>query len=76
MSRASLMAGLACVFGTDVAEPWKRLAAFLHRVGVETNFEAYGVDAREARGMVEFALGGARGKNFVNPTPRLDESIA
>jgi hypothetical protein len=39
-------------------------------------FEAYGVDAREARGMVEFALGGARGKNFVNPTPRLDESIA
>jgi ABC-type arginine transport system ATPase subunit len=26
--------------------------------------------------IVEFALGGARGKNFVNPAPRLDESIA
>jgi phosphonate metabolism-associated iron-containing alcohol dehydrogenase len=75
-ARADRDAVLGSVFGTDVAEPWTRLAAFLHRVGVETNFEAYGVDAREARGMVEFALGGARGKNFVNPTPRLDESIA
>jgi hypothetical protein len=67
---------LGRVFGTDVAEPWTHLAAFLHGVGVKTRFDEYGVDALEARGLVEFALGGARGKNFVNPAPRLDETIA
>ena len=67
---------LARVFGAEVADPWKRLAEFLHRVGVKTAFSDYGVDAQEARGMVEHALSGARGKNFVNPAPVLDESIA
>lgn len=67
---------LARVFGADVGAPWTRLSDFMRRVGVETAFSAYGVDASEARGMIEFALGGARGKNFVNPAPRLDESIA
>ena len=43
---------------------------------MKTAFSEYGVDAAEARGMIELALGGARGKNFVNPAPRLDESIA
>ncbi|MEP7067952.1 MAG: iron-containing alcohol dehydrogenase PsrA [Usitatibacter sp.] len=66
---------LARVFGAEIAEPWTRLAAFLRDVGVKTAFSEYGVDAAEARGMIEFALGGARGKNFVNPAPRLDESI-
>jgi len=27
-------------------------------------------------GMIRYALEGARGKNFINPAPRLDESIA
>ena len=67
---------LARVFGPEVREPWTRLAAFLEGVGVKTAFSEYGVDAAEARGMIEFALGGARGRNFVNPAPRLDESIA
>jgi alcohol dehydrogenase class IV len=67
---------LARVFGADVARPWERLAEFLHRVGVATAFGDYGVASSEARGMIEFALGGARGKNFVNPAPRLDETIA
>lgn len=67
---------LARVFGEEEARPWARLAEFMRQVGVETAFSAYGVDAREARGMIESALGGARGKNFVNPAPRLDESIA
>jgi alcohol dehydrogenase class IV len=67
---------LARVFGAGVAEPWTRLAAFLQQVGVKTAFSEYGVGAAEARGMIELALGGARGKNFVNPAPRLDESIA
>ncbi len=67
---------LARIFGADVPAPWTRLAAFLHEVGVGTAFADYGVAAGEARGMIESALEGARGKNFVNPAPRLDESIA
>ncbi len=67
---------LARIFGADTSAPWTRLAAFLHQVGVGTAFADYGVASAEARGMIEFALEGARGKNFVNPAPRLDESIA
>ena len=67
---------LAQVFGDEAIPPWTRLAAFLEDVGVKTAFSAYGVDAREARAMIEHALAGARGRNFVNPAPRLDESIA
>jgi phosphonate metabolism-associated iron-containing alcohol dehydrogenase len=67
---------LARIFGPDARDPWNRLAAFLHGVGVGTAFADYGVAPAEARGMIEYALGGARGKNFVNPAPRLDETIA
>jgi alcohol dehydrogenase class IV len=67
---------LARVFGAEVGEPWTRLTQFLHRVGVKTAFSEYGVDAAAARGMIEHALAGARGRNFVNPAPRLDEAIA
>ena len=67
---------LAHIFGPGEAAPWSRLAEFLHRVGVKTAFADYGVAAADARGMIEFALQGARGKNFVNPAPLLDESIA
>jgi alcohol dehydrogenase len=67
---------LARVFGAEAAQPWALLDAFLRGVGVKTAFSEYGVGAGEARGMIEAALGGARGRNFVNPSPRLDESIA
>jgi alcohol dehydrogenase class IV len=67
---------LARVFGADEARPWLRLSEFLQGLGVATAFADYGVASAEARGMIEYALGGARGKNFVNPAPRLDESIA
>ena len=67
---------LAQVFGAEIERPWELLSEFLHRVGVGTAFADHGVAAAEARGMIEYALGGARGRNFVNPAPRLDESIA
>ena len=67
---------LTQVFGDESIPPWTRLAAFLEEIGVKTAFSDYGVDAAEARCMVELALGGARGRNFVNPAPNLDESIA
>lgn len=64
------------VFGAGVAAPWEQLEDFMHRVGVKTGFSDYGVDAAEARGMIEFALAGARGRNFVNGAPRLDRALA
>ena len=67
---------LGRVFGPSQAEPWRSLADFLHRVGVKTSFSEYGVGAEEARGMIKYALDGARGRNFVNAAPQLDESIA
>jgi phosphonate metabolism-associated iron-containing alcohol dehydrogenase len=67
---------LARVFGPSQPEPWRALDDFLHRVGVKTSFSEYGVGAQEARGMIKYALEGARGRNFVNAAPQLDESIA
>jgi alcohol dehydrogenase len=67
---------LARIFGPGVPQPWTELDAFLRRVGVGTAFADYGVAPAEARGMIEYALEGARGKNFVNPAPRLDGAIA
>lgn len=67
---------LGRVFGPARSEPWRDLADFLHRVGVKTSFSEYGVGAEEARGMIKYALEGARGRNFVNASPQLDESIA
>ena len=67
---------LGRIFGAGTPQPWSRLADFLQGVGVATSFSEYGVDAQEARGMIEFALGGARGRNFVNPSPQLDAALA
>jgi phosphonate metabolism-associated iron-containing alcohol dehydrogenase len=64
---------LGRIFGAGQDEPWKALAAFLHGVGVATGFGDYGVTPAHARAMIERALSGARGKNFVNPSPRLDD---
>ncbi|HUQ28478.1 MAG TPA: iron-containing alcohol dehydrogenase PsrA [Usitatibacter sp.] len=67
---------LGRVFGASQAEPWRALADFLHGVGVKTSFSDYGVGREEAHGMIKHALDGARGRNFVNAAPQLDESIA
>jgi hypothetical protein len=53
------------VFGAGVADPAERLERFLHGVGVATRFADYGVADAEARDMVERALDGVRGKNFI-----------
>jgi phosphonate metabolism-associated iron-containing alcohol dehydrogenase len=63
---------LSRIFGAGEARPWTRLEEFLRRVGVDTAFAGYGVGEEEARGMIRDALGGARGRNFINPAPRLE----
>lgn len=48
------------------------LAAFLQGVGVGTRFADYDVPQAVARQMVADALDGARGRNFINPSPRVE----
>jgi alcohol dehydrogenase YqhD (iron-dependent ADH family) len=42
-----------------------RLRGFLGQLGVKTRFSDYGVDDREAARMVDEALRGVRGLNFI-----------
>jgi alcohol dehydrogenase class IV len=67
---------LASVFDGDLADAPAALDAFLHRVSVATRFSDYGVTNAEARTMVAFALDGARGRNFINRSPRIDALLA
>ena len=53
------------VFGPDLDKAQARLRAFLHSLDVKTEFADYGVTAEEAETMIDFALQGARGKNFI-----------
>ena len=55
---------LASVFG-DLSDAPGRLAQFLKRVGVPTEFAAYGVTDEDSRRMVAQAMDGVRGKNFI-----------
>ncbi len=66
---------LGRVFGPGEA-PWRRLAGFLQGVGVATAFDAYGLGPAQVRGLVEFALEGARGRNFVGGLPSLEAALA
>lgn len=56
---------LASVFDGDLHDAPGRLAEFLERVGVKTEFAAYGVTDEDSRRMVEQAMDGVRGKNFI-----------
>jgi phosphonate metabolism-associated iron-containing alcohol dehydrogenase len=56
---------LASVFGGELRNAPQRLAEFLERVGVQTEFAAYGVSEDDSRRMVKQAMDGVRGKNFI-----------
>ena len=59
---------LARVFGHEVTDPAAALEAFLGELGVDTRFSAYGVTDDAARGMMDDAMQGPRGRNFVGAT--------
>jgi phosphonate metabolism-associated iron-containing alcohol dehydrogenase len=63
---------LTRIFGGRVEDGASALTDFLHGVGVSTRFSDYGVAGSDARVMVSSALEGARGRNFINPSPPLD----
>ncbi len=62
------------VFGNDLEQAQQRLRAFLHSLGVKTEFSDYGVSAEHAQGLIETALQGARGKNFIGSAPAAEPS--
>lgn len=58
-------AALQKVFHADRKTAVERLRNFLHQLDVGTEFSDYGVSAPEALEMVQSAMLGARGKNFI-----------
>ncbi|MGD9946656.1 MAG: iron-containing alcohol dehydrogenase PsrA [Burkholderiaceae bacterium] len=61
---------LSEIFGGDLAGAPERLAAFIESLGVATDFGAYGVGEGESLRMVDDAMGGARGRNFIGGASR------
>jgi phosphonate metabolism-associated iron-containing alcohol dehydrogenase len=59
---------LAQVFDVPLARAPEHLASWLSSLGVSTHFESYGVAADESQAMIEGALHGARGRNFIGAT--------
>ena len=53
------------LFGNDLAKAQGQLRDFLHSLGVRTEFADYGVAAEDAEAIIQYALQGARGKNFI-----------
>lgn len=53
------------LFGSDLEQAQARLRSFLHSLEVKTDFADYGVTEDEAQAMIQFAMQGARGKNFI-----------
>ncbi|KAB0488079.1 phosphonate metabolism-associated iron-containing alcohol dehydrogenase [Pseudomonas reinekei] len=53
------------IFGNDLHRAQDRLRNFLHSLNVKTEFADYGVTATQAQQMIDFAMQGARGKNFI-----------
>jgi len=53
------------IFGNDLHKAQSQLREFLHSLDVKTEFADYGVTAIEAEEMINFAMQGARGKNFI-----------
>ena len=68
-ARSDLKSGrdavLRSVFNDDLRNAPRRLVEFLLRVGVQTEFAAYGVTDYDSRRMVAQAMEGVRGKNFI-----------
>jgi alcohol dehydrogenase len=58
-------AALAAIFGPDLAAAPDRLTAFLEGLGVSTRAEDHGIASGEWQKLIDDALAGERGKNFL-----------
>jgi phosphonate metabolism-associated iron-containing alcohol dehydrogenase len=59
---------LARAFDVPLSRSPDHLAAWLAALDVSTRFESYGVSADESHALIETALCGARGRNFIGAT--------
>ncbi len=63
------------IFGDDLQRGITKLTDFLDRLGVATNASSYGVQQNEWRALLEKALEGERGQNFIGKKERVYESL-
>ena len=68
-------AGLRRIFGEDLAAGADRLEEFLGSLGVSTDRADYGIDDGEWRALIETAMAGERGRNFIGSRSRVMESL-
>jgi phosphonate metabolism-associated iron-containing alcohol dehydrogenase len=73
---------LGRIFDGALPDAPARLTGFLEGLGVSTRFETYGVSETQAASMIESALDGARGKNFIgagraaSPRPSMEHAAS
>lgn len=68
-------AALQAIFGNHLASAPARLGEFLARLGVSTRAEDHGIAAGEWRRLVDDALAGERGKNFLGRREALLDAL-
>ena len=68
-------AGLRRIFGLDLLAGAERLEEFLVNLGVSVDRADYGVDDGEWRELIESAMTGERGRNFIGSQERVAESL-
>ena len=68
-------AGLRRIFGEDLSAGANRLEEFLVNLGVSVNKADYGIDDGEWRELIESAMTGERGRNFIGSEARVNKSL-
>ena len=67
--------GLRRIFGEDLSAGADRLEAFLVNLGVSVDKADYGIEDGEWRALIESAITGERGRNFIGSQERVVESL-
>jgi alcohol dehydrogenase len=62
---AACDASLKRIFGPDLVRGAEELAAFLAGLGISTRASDYGIAERDWTDLIDAALAGERGKNFI-----------
>ncbi len=68
-------AGLRRIFGSDLLAGADRLEEFLVKLGISVDKADYGVNDGEWRQLIESAMAGERGRNFIGSQERVAESL-
>lgn len=63
--------GIEAIFGTTGRAAADKLSAFLTGLGVSVDFHSYGISDEEFRSLIDLAIGGERGQNFIGSKDNL-----